>query len=260
MIEHSGVLLHPNHRCQGLAVPTGFPGQAEGLLAFLGPKGGIEIWPALEGKGAIQARGPAQGAAGRLDQQAARTAEGVCQGHAAIPTGEGDQSGREIFLQGRQTHGGPVAAAVQAAATAIQAQGGFRLALAGVAVAPRAGVAPLPRIPQVQVDGQVGVVEIHRGAGAPVLALQVDDGVFDLQGAVVAVVEAGRAAAGIHPEAGLWGQPVQPIDGCLHTVVEVIFSVAREVGEFAQQPKGQAGLEMQAVEAGEIRLEAHGPA
>jgi hypothetical protein len=46
----------------------------------------------------------------------------------------------------------------------------------------------------------------------------------------------------------------------LHPVVEVVFAVAREVGEFAQQPKGQSGLEMQAVEAGEIRLEAHGPA
>ena len=55
---------------------------------------------------------------------------------------------------------------------------------------------------EVQVQGQVGIVQVDRGAGAPLLALQIYQGIFDLQGAVVAVVEARGAAGGIDPEAG----------------------------------------------------------
>ena len=90
----------------------------------------------------IETGGAAQGHAGGLDQQGARAAEGVGQGHGPIPAREANQAGGQVFLQGCQTHAGAVAAAVQAFATAIHAQS--RLAAA-----------------QVHMDGEIGFIQIH---------------------------------------------------------------------------------------------------
>ena len=121
-----------------------------------------------------------------------------------------DQAGGQVFLQGRQAHAGAVAAAVQALATAVHTQAGL-WALAG------------PSGAEVQVQRQVGILEVHRGAAPPDLPLPVHQGVLHLQRAVVAVVQSRQAAAGIHPEAGLTRQPMAPV------------FVARVQGFFNQQ-------------------------
>jgi hypothetical protein len=95
---------------------------------------------------------------------------------------------------------------------------------------------------EVEVQGQVGIIEVDRGAGAPLLALQIHQGIFDLQGAVVTVVEARSAAGGIDAEGGARRQPAAPVDGALHTVVELVLAATGKLSQFKQEPEGQAGL------------------
>ena len=139
LIKHAGILLPANDRRQSFSAGERLSGQGAGRLPLLLPELGVELWPALQGEAAAQTRRPAQGHAGRLNQQGAGAAKGVGQGHRAIPAGEGDQAGGEVFLERGQAHGSPVAAAVHAAAAAIEAQGCFAAA-------------------KVQMDGEVGIV------------------------------------------------------------------------------------------------------
>ena len=123
--QYLGALLQPHHGGQGAAVSqVAGAGQAAGGGLLLVPDFEIEIRPALQRKLPLQPRRPPKYQAHRLNQQGAAAAEGIGQGHRAIPAAEGDQARCEVFLQGGQAHRRPVAAAVQAAAAAIEAEAG----------------------------------------------------------------------------------------------------------------------------------------
>ena len=113
---------------------------------------------------------------------------------------------------------------------------------------------------EVEMEGEIGILQIYGGAFAPVLALPVHQGVFHLQGAVVAMAQARGGAGAVDAEAGLGRQPVLPIGRCLHAGVEVLARAAGEAGQLAQDPKRQPGAKVQPVEAGQIGLQGHGPA
>ena len=106
----------------------------------------------------------------------------------------------------------------------------------------------------------VGLLEIHIGALAKVLALPVHQGVLDLQGRVVAVVELTGLAAGLNAKAELRRQPPLPISSLLHPAIKLSATGAREVGQQAQQLKRQAGPQMGPIEASSIHAAAHGAA
>ena len=74
----------------------------------------------------------------------------------------------------------------------------------------------------------------------------------------MAVGEARQAAAGIHAEAQLGGKPCAPVNRLLHACIELLAMAAGKDGQLPQQPEGQAGLQLQAIEAGQIGAEAHG--
>ena len=109
-------------------------------------------------------------------------------------------------------------------------------------------------------EGEIRILQIHRGAVTPVLALPVHQGVFHLQGAVVAVAQPRGGAGAVHAQAGLGRQPALPVSRLLHPGVEVLARAAGEAGQLAQDPKRQAGAKVQPVEAGQIGLKGHGPA
>ena len=157
LIGDARVLLAAQQHGQGAA------GLLPGLGAplFLLPELGVEVGPALEGKRAMQAGGLGEGPAGGFDQERARAAEGVHQGSGPIPATEAHQTGGQVFFEGGQAHGAAVAPAMQAAAGAIQAEPGF------LAV-------------EVDMEGEIRLLEIDGGALPPEIPLQIDHGVFDL--------------------------------------------------------------------------------
>jgi len=57
----------------------------------------------------------------------------------------------------------------------------------------------------------------------------------------------------------LWWQPKLPVGSGLNAAVEVVAAVAGEAGELPQEAKGQAGAQMQSIEAGQVRAAGHGP-
>jgi hypothetical protein len=131
LLQDGWIPLPAHHWGQGAASGQVGLDRDESGLDFLAPEVGLEIGPAFEteppGPGLStaaekQSRGATKGGGGGLQEQGAGAAEGVDQRHRAIPTGEGDQARRKVFLKRCQPHGGPIAAAVQAAAVALQAE------------------------------------------------------------------------------------------------------------------------------------------
>ena len=113
---------------------------------------------------------------------------------------------------------------------------------------------------QVQVEGEIGILQVHHRAAAPALPLQIHQGVLHLQGGVVAVVQLRQAAARLHLEAGLGGQPVVPVGSVLDAVVQVGAAAAGEAGQLPQEAEGDAGAQVEAIEAGQVGAAGHGAA
>ena len=111
-----------------------------------------------------------------------------------------------------------------------------------------------------QVEGEIGILQVHHRAAAPALPLQVHQGVLHLQGGVVAVVELRQAAAGLYLEAGLGRQPALPVGGVLHAALQVGAAAAGEAGQLPQEAEGDAGEQVEAIEAGQVGAAGHGAA
>ena len=110
-----------------------------------------------------------------------------------------------------------------------------------------------------QVQAAIGLVQVDVRALAQLLPLPVHQGIFHLQGAVVAMAEPRGNAAGIDAKTQLRRQPVRPVDGPLHALIELLLVMAGEAGQFPQQSKRQPGLQVQPIKTGQAGFKAHGP-
>ena len=208
---------------------------------FALPKLTIEVCPAFQSELSTETWGLLQGRRDSFDQENAAAAAGVHQGCAAIPARKLHQPCSQVLLQRSGAHGGAVTPPVQAAAAAIQAQ------YSATAV-------------EVEMQSQIGMVQVDRRAFSPSLPLQVHQGVLHLQSGVVAVVQPRGCASHVHPEAHRGMQPALPIQGVADAVIEIIPALTGKIRHLPQQTEGQSRLQMQSIEAGHIGLKGGGSA
>ena len=139
-----------------------------GLLLL--PELGLEIDPALQGKAAVESRCLLKGDCGCLNQKCGGTAARIDQRNRSIPAGEPDQTSRQVFFDGCTSHRGSVPPAMQAAAASIKAE--QRLSST-----------------QMQVQRQIGILQIDGGSLSPTITLLVHQGILHLQSREMAVVQ-----------------------------------------------------------------------
>ena len=176
---------------------------------------------------------------GCFNQQRSRTAAGIGEWGASVPASQSDQPCGKVLFQWSHPHGGSVSPAVQAAAAAIQAQ---------------ARITTM----QVNMQAEIGFVQIDRRPLPPQITLAINQGIFHLERREVAVVQPGSSSGHIHPKAHRRMQPAFPVEGLLNSVVQRIATVAAEACHLPQQPEGQPALQVKPVEAGHVGLKCCG--
>ncbi len=190
----------------------------------------------------LEIGGDVRGNHRRLHQEGAhathRVGQGAAFGSDARPAGTDQDRRRQVFLERRGALLQAVAALVQAVAGEVQGEDGFAAV-------------------QAQVDAQVGVELVHRRALAGRSAQLVDNGVLDLQGAEVGVVDARAMAAELHGQGAVGQHVVLPVD-IQHAVVEILGVLHREALEHQQHPVGQARPQAQAIGRLHVGHAAHG--
>ena len=178
----------------------------------------------------------------RFDEERTDTAHRVSQGAAfggnAWPAGTDQDRRREVFLQRRRTLLQAIAALVQAVAGKVEGEDRFATI-------------------QAQVNAQVRV-ELVDGRTVALRGAQfVDDGVLDLQGAEVGVVDARAVTAEFDGQGAVVEHVVLPLD-IEHAVVEVFGVLHRETLEHQQHPVRQTRPQAQAISGFHGGHAAHG--
>ena len=206
------------------------------------PERRVVLTPAHEPHGCAQKPGRDIGRhKARLNRQRSRTAHRIDEAaplpREIAPAGDGEDGRRQILLEGRDRALNAVAAAVQALAGEVHAQGGDILEEAGV-------------------DPEVGPFEVDAGARAVRLAELVDDGVLDLERAEMGVRDSRSAGAEIDRQSAVAAQVFPPIDAT-RALVERLGGGRLEGGEVEKHAAGDARPEAGAVADGEGALEGH---
>ena len=171
-----------------------------------------------------QRRGPVHRHPGRFDQECARAAHGIHQGPAARgdarPAGARQDGRRQVLLQRRLGAFDTVAATVQTAPAQVEADHGLTLV-------------------EMDVDAQVGLVGVHRGARAVGLAEVVDHGILDAQSAEVGIANLRRCAVEVHRQSTGWRHVLGPRQAD-DAVVERIRRRRVDARQLQQHPAGHA--------------------
>lgn len=178
----------------------------------------------------------------RFDEECTHTAHRVSQraafGRNAWPAGTDQDRRRKVFLQRCRALLQAIAALVQAVAGQIKGEDRFATV-------------------QAQVNAQVRVELVDRRTVALRGAQFVDDGVLDLQGAEVGVVDAGTVTAEFDGQGAVVEHVVLPLD-VEHTVVQVFSVFHRETLEHQQHPVRQTRPQAQAISGFHGGHAAHG--
>ncbi|MNO99399.1 hypothetical protein D3C76_911680 [compost metagenome] len=173
---------------------------------------------------ALEVGGDVGGDHRRFHQERTDTAHRVSQrpavGGNTRPAGTNQHGGGKVFLERRSPLLQAVTALVQAVPRQVQGQNCFATV-------------------QTQVHAQVRVELVNRRTLAIAGTQLVDNGILDLQGAEMGVVDTRAMAAELHGQRTAGFQMVLPLD-FVHTIVQVVGVLHVEALEHQQHAVGQA--------------------